>query len=123
VWASVEKEPREVIEQMFQEALRRDPMGTKPLGGPDRREPDTTGLIKKTAKRHAVAPTIVIDIIHVLEYVWKAAFALHSEGCTTTQRWVTERLLEILRGIYALSASRLPVAEKSHTQIYLPKGS
>ena len=29
VWASVDKEPKDVIEQMFQEALRRDPAQTK----------------------------------------------------------------------------------------------
>jgi len=34
----------------------------------------------------------------VLEYVWKAGFALHGEGNPATERWVSERLLEILRG-------------------------
>jgi hypothetical protein len=98
VWASVQKEPREVIEQMFQEALRRDPVGTKHWAILIDGNLTQLGLIKKAAKHHSVTPTIVVDIIHVLEYVWKAAFALHGEGCATTQRWVTERLLEILRG-------------------------
>ena len=34
----------------------------------------------------------------MLEYVWKAGFALHGEGNPATERWVSERLLEILRG-------------------------
>ena len=40
----------------------------------------------------------MLDVIHVLEYLWGAGFALHGEGDPATQRWVSERLLEILRG-------------------------
>jgi hypothetical protein len=98
VWASVDKEPREVIDQMFAEALRRDPARTKHWAVLVDGNPTQLALIKKTAKHHGVAPTIVVDIIHVLEYLWKAGFALHGEGHPDTQRWVSERLLEILRG-------------------------
>ena len=42
-------------------------------------------------------------MIHVLEYLWKAAFALlgrrkSDKSTTATERWVTNHLLEILRG-------------------------
>jgi hypothetical protein len=98
VWASIEKEPQAVIEQMFQEALARDPARHKHwvvlLDG----NLSQLALIKKAAKRHGVEPTIVLDVIHVLEYVWKAGIALQGEGNPATQRWVSERLLEILRG-------------------------
>lgn len=98
VWASVAKPPEEVIEAMFQEALRRDPVGNKRWVTLVDGNPTQLALIKKAAKRHSVQPTIVLDVIHVLEYLWDAAFALHGEGSPTTQRWVSERLLEILRG-------------------------
>jgi hypothetical protein len=98
VWASVAKPPEEVIEAMFQETLRRDPAGNKRWVALVDGNPTQLALIKKAAKRHGVQPTIVLDVIHVLEYVWGAAFALHGEGTPTTQRWVSERLLEILRG-------------------------
>ena len=98
VWASVDKEPRQVIDQMFAEALRRDPARTKRWAVLVDGSPTQLALIKKTAKRHGIAPTIVVDIIHVLEYVWKAAFAIHGDGHPDTQRWVSQRLLEILRG-------------------------
>jgi hypothetical protein len=98
VWASVAKPPEEVIEQMFQEALRRDPAHDKRWVALVDGNPTQLALIKKMAKHHGVEPTIVLDVIHVLEYLWGAGFALHGEGDPATQRWVSERLLEILRG-------------------------
>ena len=98
VWASVAKPPEEVIEQMFQEALRRDPAGDKRWVALVDGNLTQLALIKKMAKKHNVQPTIVLDMIHVLEYLWDAGFALHGEGDPATQRWVSERLLEILRG-------------------------
>ena len=98
VWASVDKPPKAVIEQMFEEALRRDPTRDKHWVALVDGNPSQLALLKKTSKRHGVAPTIVLDVIHVLEYVWKAGIALHGEGEPATERWVSERLLEILRG-------------------------
>jgi hypothetical protein len=98
VWASVDKSPRAVIEQMFEEAFRRDPARNKRWVALVDGNPGQLALLKKTSKRHGVAPTIVLDVIHVLEYVWKAGIALHGEGEPATERWVSERLLEILRG-------------------------
>jgi hypothetical protein len=98
VWASVAKEPEEVIEAMFQEALRRDPAGDKRWVALVDGNPSQLAMLKKAAKRHRIQLTIVLDVIHVLEYVWRAAFAMHGEGSPTAQRWVSERLLEILRG-------------------------
>jgi hypothetical protein len=50
--------------------------------------------------------TLVLDLIHVLEYLWRAAWALHREGDPQAERWVSARLLELLRG----HASRLRLA-------------
>ncbi|MGH8634551.1 MAG: ISKra4 family transposase [Burkholderiales bacterium] len=98
VWASIAKPPKDVVEEMFYEALRRDPAGNKRWVVLIDGNPTQLVLIKKAARRHNVEPTIVLDVIHVLEYVWKAGFALHGEGNPATQAWVSERLLEILRG-------------------------
>jgi hypothetical protein len=84
VWASLELEPEEVIEEAFREAVRRDP--------------DKIRLMKKYARKYGVKLTIVLDIIHVLGYVWKAGFAFHGEGNPELQGWVYERLCAILRG-------------------------
>jgi hypothetical protein len=98
VWASVDKPPKTVIEQMFEEALRRDPSRDKRWVALVDGNPTQLALLKKMSKQHGVAPTIVLDVIHVLEYVWKAGIALHGEGDPATERWVSQRLLEILRG-------------------------
>lgn len=98
VWASIAKSPKEVVDDMFHEALNRDPARNKRWVALVDGNPTQLLLIKQAAKRHGVEPTIVLDVIHVLEYLWKAAFALHGDGNPATQRWVSERLLEILRG-------------------------
>ena len=40
--------------------------------------------------------TIVLDLIHVLEYLWKAAHVFYLEGSIEAEGWVTERLLWLL---------------------------
>ena len=42
--------------------------------------------------------TIVLDFIHVLEYLWKAAYCLHEKGSEAAESWVQERALRVLRG-------------------------
>ncbi len=45
-----------------------------------------------------------MDIIHVTEYLWKAAWCFYGEGNKQAEQWVSERLLEILRGKASLVA-------------------
>ena len=42
--------------------------------------------------------TIVLDFIHVLEYVWKAALCFFASGTQEAEAWVQERALRILQG-------------------------
>jgi hypothetical protein len=53
---------------------------------------------KAAAKRGGVEVTIVLDFIHVLEYVWKAAFCFFTPGSEAAETWVMERALRILQG-------------------------
>jgi hypothetical protein len=41
---------------------------------------------------------IILDIIHVTEYLWKAATALHGETSPERVRWIQEKLRDILAG-------------------------
>ena len=52
----------------------------------------------KTLLRCLRRSTIVLDFIHVSEYVWKAGMALHGEVHPKLEGWVSEHLLSILRG-------------------------
>ena len=98
VWASVKREMSQVIEEQFQEALRRDPNNQRPWAVLLDGNKDQLGLVEAAAKRHGVAVTITVDFIHVLEYVWKAAYCFHSSGTQEAEQWVGERALRILHG-------------------------
>lgn len=98
VWASLEKEVEPVLGDVFGEAIRRDPRRQKRWVALVDGNPTQLRLLKKLAKDFGVEVTIVLDVIHVLEYLWKAAWAFHSEGDQAAEAWVNERLLEVLRG-------------------------
>jgi hypothetical protein len=54
--------------------------------------------IQAMAQQHAVEVTIVLDFIHVLEYVWKAAFCFCPVGSPAAEAWVQEHALRLLNG-------------------------
>ncbi len=98
VWASLEKEPAAVIEEMFLEALRRDPTKAKVwVALVDGNETQIT-LLRAGARKHGVEVVLVLDLMHVLTYLWAAAWSFFPEGSVEGQQWVTERLLTILDG-------------------------
>lgn len=104
VWASVSKEPEEVIGEAFEEALRRDPDRTKSWVVLVDGNKDQLRIVRRLAKQHGVKVTIILDVVHVLEYLWKAAYVFHPEASSEAEAWVTVRLLRILRGDSSLVA-------------------
>jgi hypothetical protein len=98
VWASLEKEPRVVIEEAMYEALHRDPCLTKTwVVLVDGNEPQLASL-HELSRQHGVELNVVVDLIHVLEYLWAASHAFNPEGSPQAQRWVTKRLFALLQG-------------------------
>jgi hypothetical protein len=104
VWASLEKEPEQVIGQAFDEAGRRDPAGEKTWVALVDGNMDQIRIIEKTAQQKGLELTIVVDLIHVIEYLWKAARAFHPQSGPQLESWVEYRLLEILKGKASLIA-------------------
>jgi hypothetical protein len=98
VWASVEKHPRMVIRQIFEEALRRDPERKRRWVVLVDGEPKQLKAVKAEAKRAGVEVTIILDIVHVLEYLWLAGRALFGGSTSETESWVGDRLLSLLTG-------------------------
>ena len=98
VWASVAREAGVVIDEIFQEALRQDPQKRRSwvfmLDGHE----DQLKLFRAAAKRHQVTITIVLDFIHMLEYLWKAAYSFYAPGSREAEAWVAERALWVLQG-------------------------
>ena len=97
--ASVVDDAKEVIASVFDEAERRDP----------RHEHDWVALvdgnnhqisrIKAEAKARGIDKlTIVVDWVHVLEYIWGSAWSFFSEGGPTAEEWVGEKVLAVLEG-------------------------
>jgi hypothetical protein len=54
--------------------------------------------VQKEARRRGVDVTLVLDLIHALEYLWKAAWCFFEEGDRAAEKWVTERAVRILEG-------------------------
>lgn len=90
VWASIEKTPRKLIREAFEEAQRRDPEHRRRWVVLVDGEPNQLRAVKAEARRAGVKVEILVDIIHVIEYLWLAARALfgHSslEGAESVLR-------------------------------------
>ena len=56
------------------------------------------GLIRAEAARRGITISILIDLIHVLEYIWKAAWSLHTAGDPAAEDWVAVKALAVLAG-------------------------
>jgi len=105
VWASLEKGPEEVLPDAFEDAVRRDPNREKCwVAVVDGNETQLT-ILCQLAKRYGIMLTIILDFLHVAQYVWKAGHALCGRGTNEVEEWVRERLLEILRGNSSLVAA------------------
>jgi hypothetical protein len=100
VWASVEKSAEAVTGEVFEEARRRDPECRRRwlvLVDGDRHQ---IARVRAEAKRRGMSKdlTLVVDFIHVLEYLWDAAWCFFAEGDKNAEEWVTERAFAILQG-------------------------
>jgi hypothetical protein len=98
VWASVVQDMDEVIDEAFCHARRLDPNLERHWVVVVDGNKDQIRAIRKAAKRHGVCITLIVDLMHVLEYLWKAAYCFHAEGTQQAQDWVTERLRALLVG-------------------------
>jgi hypothetical protein len=97
VWASLEHTPEEVITGMFDEAHHRDPPHRKTWVALVDGNLTQIELLHKLAQKRQVPLPLIVDFIHVAQYVWDASHAFASES-QERDAWVLTRLLEILRG-------------------------
>lgn len=98
VWASLTKSPEEVLDEAFLEGLRRDPERQKKWVGLVDGNAQQLKLLEKLSQKHGVEVTSVMDIIHVAEYLWDASTVFCDEASRDRERWVSERLANVLRG-------------------------
>jgi len=93
VWASLLKGKTAVIEEVAEEMDRRDPSRS------------TTRLALTDGERalqirvdQKLTVTLILDLMHALEKLWKAAYVFHAEGSLPADLWVLDRTLRILFG-------------------------
>ncbi len=104
---SVEKSAPEVIAAMFDDAAQRDPRHLRRwivLVDGDRRLIDP---IKAEARKREIDVIITVDIVHVTEYVWRAAWSFFNEGDPAAEVWVRKHMLKILEGKASIVAGAI----------------
>ena len=95
--ASVADEAAGALSAIFDEATRRDPTHRRTWVALVDGANHQISRIKAEAKARNVEVAIVCDFVHVLEYIWKAAWSFFDEGDPAAEAWVKEKALEVLR--------------------------
>jgi hypothetical protein len=96
--ASVTCDIPAVIAAAFDEAQRRDPQHRRQwIVLVDGNNPQIEAVTAE-ATRRGVTITIIIDLIHVLEYLWQAAWSFFDKGEPAAEEWVAGQALKILQG-------------------------
>jgi len=78
VWASVAEPAKAIIEETFREALARDPEHQRQWVALLDGNEDQLALVKAAAKKYGPV-FIVVDLMHVLEYLWRAGHGLYGD--------------------------------------------
>ncbi len=96
--ASVVTAPAAVIARVFDEAERRDPNHRRAWVALVDGANHQIERIKLEARKREVKVTIVVDFVHVLQYLWNAAACLHPNDDQAAARWVHRQAIRVLEG-------------------------
>jgi hypothetical protein len=95
------------IRWLFDEAGRRDPGHARDWIALVDGDNHQIRLIEQHAADRGITITILIDLIHVLEYLWKAAWAFHQPRGPAIETWTITQATDILHGRAADVAARI----------------
>jgi hypothetical protein len=87
-----------VIAAMFDEAERRDPAHERTWVALVDGNREQIDAIRAQATARHVTVTVLIDFVHVLEYLWKAAWTFFYPGDPDAEAWVAGHARTILAG-------------------------
>jgi len=82
------------IKRLKKEVKKRDPRKAKQSVALVDGEHKLRGLLKA----HLPWFTIIIDIYHVMEYLWRGAYIFYREGSTEATNWMNDKLTQLLLG-------------------------
>ena len=96
--ASVVTTPAAVIKRVFEEADRRDPKHRRTWVALVDGANHQIERIKLEARKRELKLTIVVDFVHVLQYLWQAAGCLLPDSGQTAEQWVHRQAIRVLQG-------------------------
>lgn len=96
--ASVVDDAATVVAATFDEADRRDPDHHRTWVALVDGNNHQIRRIGAEAEARGATVAIVIDFVHVLEYLWKAAWSFHPEGDPAAEAWVRRHAQTVLAG-------------------------
>ena len=71
--------------------------------------------IQAEARARQVNVTIVCDFIHVLEYLWSAAWSFFTEGDPAAEKWVSTKAVAVLNGQASTVAAAIRRKATTHS--------
>jgi hypothetical protein len=98
VWASLTQSKDAVIAEVAAEMQRCDPEGTKVHVALSDGERALQKRLEPTLRGALGSVILILDFLHVLEKIWKAAHCFYAEGSDQAKEWVREQALRLLRG-------------------------
>jgi hypothetical protein len=105
--ASVTADAAQVISQVFDEAERRDPGQHRTWVALVDGNNHQLARVHTEAQARGVQVTIVVDFVHVLEYLWRAAWCFFAEGDSHAETWVHDHARSVLAGRASVVAAAI----------------
>jgi pyruvate/2-oxoacid:ferredoxin oxidoreductase beta subunit len=107
------------VSDVFDQAERRDPGHARTWIALADGDIYQIGLFQDQAARRGMKITILVDFIHVLEYIWKVGWCFHEPRDPAIEDWVRAQALDILHGRAAEVTARIRQLAEDHP----PQGS
>lgn len=116
-FASLTRQKKEVMNEILSEAERRDPEHEHVLALVMDGAFSLWNIAPKIFKAWKLL-TLILDIIHVRDYLWEAANALYGERSDLGKKWVYDKLRTILEGNVsdAIKGIRLTLSKRKLRQ-------
>jgi hypothetical protein len=95
-FASLKQPKKTVVKELVRDAIARDPEYRRPWVVVMDGALGLWALVATMLK--GIDYVGVLDIIHVVEYLWKVGNALYGEETTVTKQWVDTHLVSVLHG-------------------------
>jgi hypothetical protein len=105
--ASIVDDAASVIARLFDEAERRDPAHRRVWVALVDGNTHQIDRIQTEAARRHIKLTVLCDFVHVLEYLWKAAWCFFVEADPAAETWVQDKALTILQGHATVAAAAI----------------